>query len=259
MSAQTLQIGIVGGAGRMGQRLLALAAQSPTCCVASVLQHRRPVPLPAGSASLHTSDVFAFVQACQVVVDFSAPAAIDAVLPACTRQQVPYLVASTALSDAQDAAVAKASVALPVLVAANLSVGIAVLAGLLRQAVAQLADFDVEIVEAHHRHKRDAPSGTALHLFEHAHAARTELRAETGRTGHTAARQPAEVGLHSVRGGDVAGEHHVMLLGDGERVELSHRSHDGHVFARGALRAARWLQQQPAGRYTMQDVLGMQR
>lgn len=250
-----LRIGIVGAAGRMGQRLMQLATAHDQVVVSAVLLHKRPISVPADLHPLVTSDCAEFVDASDVVIDFSAPAAIDALLPVCARKRVPYLVASTALSEKQQAAVQHHAESLPILVAANLSVGVAVLGEVVREAARRLPEFDIEIVEAHHRHKRDAPSGTALYLFEQARASRAELRAEAGRAGNQAARRDGDVGLHAVRGGDVAGEHHVLFLGEGERLELIHRSHDGHVFARGALRAARWLQQMPNGLYAMRDVL----
>ena len=255
MSPARLRIGIVGGAGRMGQRLLHLLADHPRAAAVAALVHRRPIALPAASAAAIVHSPEALAARSDVVVDFSAPPVACALLPACAQAGVPMVVASTALGAAATADIERAASQLPILLAANLSVGIAVLGELVRAAAAALPLFDVEIVEAHHRQKRDAPSGTALYLFERARAARAEFAPHLGRSGDDALRAPGEVGLHAVRGGDVAGEHQVLLLGDGERLELGHRSHDRDVFARGAIVAAHWLHGRTPGVYSMRDVV----
>jgi 4-hydroxy-tetrahydrodipicolinate reductase len=227
----TLRLGLVGASGRMGRRLLDLVHGLDDVAITAVAQHRTPPVLPAGCTARVSADLDEVAAAADVVVDFSAPAAIDRALPACLRHRRPYLLASTGLAERQQQTLRAAADELPVLVAANLSVGISVLAGLVREACARLPEFDVEVVEAHHRHKRDAPSGTALLLYEQAASVRSGLVPAAGRSGAQAERMPNEVGLHAVRGGDVAGEHHVLLLGDGERIELGHRSHGSGRFA----------------------------
>jgi 4-hydroxy-tetrahydrodipicolinate reductase len=194
-----------------------------------------------------------------VVVDFSSPAgALDAIAYAASCGAA-LVSGTTGVDDGYFAALTEASTAIPVLHAANTSLGVWVLRALVEAAARALpASFDVEIVEAHHRRKVDAPSGTALLLEQAARDGRASLGARIdGRSGHVGARVPGEVGMHAVRGGDVVGDHAVMFLGDGERVELAHRATDRRVFARGALQAATWIVGRPAGRYSMNDVLGL--
>ena len=249
----TTPICLVGASGRMGQRLVRLLAACPDLHLASVLVHRRPpAALPAGV--LATADRAAAVAAAALVVDFAAPAVARELAPECARQGRPYLLASTALSDADTAALAAAAGQVAVLAAANLSLGVAVMADLVQRAAAQLPGFDVELVELHHRAKRDAPSGTAHMLAAALRGGRAELQPQLGRQG-TAARTSQALGMAAVRGGDVAGEHTVYFLGDGERLEIRHVSSSGDLFAVGALQAARWLLQQPPGLYAMQDRL----
>jgi len=144
----------------------------------------------------------------------------------------------------------------PVLWEPNMSLGVFVLSRLVSQAVAALAEWDIEVVEAHHRLKVDAPSGTALRLAETAQRARAGTRLVHGRQGTPGARTNDEIGMHALRGGDVLGDHTVHLLGGGERIELTHRATSRDVFAHGAIRAARWIRGKPAGRYGLADILG---
>jgi 4-hydroxy-tetrahydrodipicolinate reductase len=196
--------------------------------------------------------------AADVVIDFSLPEALEKALPGLGRAAL--VTGTTGLSEAQRAALdARAEVA-PVLAAANFSVGVNLLLGLVRKAAAALPDFDVEIVEAHHRHKIDAPSGTALALggaVAEARGVDLDALAVHGRKGRTGERPPGQIGFHALRGGDVAGEHTVSLLGTGERLSLSHAASSRAVFAAGAVRAARWVCGRAPGRYHMADVLGL--
>jgi 4-hydroxy-tetrahydrodipicolinate reductase len=190
-----------------------------------------------------------------VVIDFTAPAVTSRICEEAARSGAAIVCGTTGLDDAGKQALAAAEKKVPVLWEPNMSVGIFILSELVRRAVAAMPDFDVEIVEAHHKMKVDAPSGTALRLAEAARDARASLELVHGREGKPGARKVGELGMHAMRGGDVIGDHTVHLLGGGERLELSHRATSRDVFAHGALRAARWIAGKPAGRYALADVL----
>jgi 4-hydroxy-tetrahydrodipicolinate reductase len=201
------------------------------------------------------------IASADVVIDFSLPAAFDALLDAAVRYSRPLVIATTGLSSAQRQRIDEVAKTLPVVAAPNYSTGVAVLYHLAEQASALLADFDLEVMEMHHRRKIDAPSGTAIGLAEAAARGRKQdfrEHAVYGREGHPGARTSEEIGIMTLRGGDVIGEHTLYLAGEGERLELTHRSGNRELFARGALRAARWVAKQPPGRrYNMKDVLGL--
>lgn len=193
-----------------------------------------------------------------VLVDFSAPAALQNNLDRATEAGIPILIGTTGLDQTADAAVAAAAKTVAVLRAANTSLGVAVLSELVERAALALGpDWDVEILEMHHRHKADAPSGTALALGEAAARGRgSPLQAERGRDGTHLKRQQGAIGFASLRGGTVAGDHDVIFAGPDERLVLSHRAESRMIFARGALAAARFLIGKPAGLYSMRDVIG---
>jgi 4-hydroxy-tetrahydrodipicolinate reductase len=192
----------------------------------------------------------------EVVIDFSTPRALPALLAAAVNQKVAVVSGTTGLDDAAQAALERAAKAVPVLWAPNTSLGVHVLAELVEQAVRKLGSrFDVEIVEVHHRKKIDAPSGTALRLANAARAGRPELADVHARDGNVGPRSGQELGVVAVRGGDVIGDHTVFLLGTGERLELTHRASSRDLFAEGALSAARFLASKAPGRYTLSDVL----
>ncbi|MCY7339893.1 MAG: 4-hydroxy-tetrahydrodipicolinate reductase [Sphingomonas bacterium] len=193
-----------------------------------------------------------------VLVDFSSPAALGKSLDRAVAAGIPILIGTTGLDDFAERRIAAAASEIAVLVAANTSLGVALLADLVERAAKVLGpdQWDIEVVEAHHRHKADAPSGTALHLGQAAVTGRGgESGEERGRSGTGLARQPGAIGYAAIRGGTVAGDHDVMFLGDGERLILSHRAESRAIFARGALAAARFLHGQPAGLYAMRDVI----
>lgn len=193
-----------------------------------------------------------------VLVDFSAPDALPQSLEKAVRAGTPILVGTTGLGGEADTRIAEAAKSVAVLRAANTSLGVAVLSDLVRRAAKALGpDWDVEIVEMHHRMKADAPSGTALALGQAAAAGRgTPMQAERGRDGTGLKRSAGAIGFASLRGGTVAGEHDVIFAGQDERLILSHRAENRMIFARGALAAARFLAGKPAGLYSMRDVIG---
>jgi 4-hydroxy-tetrahydrodipicolinate reductase len=196
-----------------------------------------------------------------VLVDFSAPDGLKASLDRAVSAGIPILVGTTGLKPEHHAAIAEAAKSIAVIHAPNTSLGINLLRDLVEKATARLGpDWDIEILEMHHRHKVDAPSGTALMLCQAAAKGRGATVQELSRfdriSEHPHAREPGSIGYASLRGGSVAGEHVVILAADGERIELGHRADSRKIFARGALAAARFLAGRPAGLYTMQDVIG---
>ena len=240
------RIGIVGSKGRMGQALVAAIA-------AAGAQH-------AGGID-QSGDVAALAQGSDVLVDFSTPDALEATLDAGLAAGVPVLVGTTGLTERHHWLIDQAAERIAVLQTGNTSLGVNMLAWLVEQAAARLSeDWDIEIVETHHRMKVDAPSGTALLLGEAAARGRhiaLDGHSARGRDGPTGARAPGDIGFASLRGGSVAGDHSVYFLGPGERVGLTHLAEDRSIFAAGAVKAALWLIGQPAGRYTMREVLGL--
>jgi len=253
---------VSGSGGRMGRTLRSLAAADPGWEVVGGLDrngvdHRDELPQlpPEAAADL--------LRGCDAVIDFSAPSFLTALLRSQGEalEGKALIVGTTGLGAEEEELIEEASGRGPVLVAANFSVGVNLLAALAEQAARVLdARFDVEIVETHHRRKEDAPSGTALALGEAVAAGRGIPLADAridGRSGRPGARPTGEIGFHALRGGDVIGEHHVHFIGDLERIELTHRASDRTLFAAGALHAARWLVGRDPGRYTMRDVLGL--
>lgn len=238
-------IGIYGSLGRMGQ---AIAAAAP--------EMNAQV---AGGADVR-DDPLAIAAAADVLIDFSAPQALEAHLAAARAAGRPIVIGTTGLSPQHHALIDAAAREIAVLQTGNTSLGIGLLQRLVREAAARLgADWDIEIVEMHHRHKADAPSGTALMLGNAAAAGMGTTLAEaevTDRAGTVGPRSSGTIGLASLRGGSVVGDHSVVFATQGERIELIHRADDRAIFARGAVKAALWLAGRPAGRYTMDQVLG---
>ena len=240
------KIGIIGSAGRMGQALIdAIAAAGQT---------------HAGGID-EDGDLAALVAASDVLVDFSSPHALEANLDACIAAGKPIVVGTTGLEERHHYLIDDAARDIPVLQTGNTSLGVTMLAALVEQAANQLGkDWDIEIVEMHHRHKVDAPSGTALLLGEAAAKGRgIELKShsERGRDGNIGARERGTIGFASLRGGSVAGDHSIIFASDNERIELTHRAENRAIFASGAVKAAMWLVAQKAGRYGMNEVLGV--
>jgi 4-hydroxy-tetrahydrodipicolinate reductase len=196
-----------------------------------------------------------------VFVDFSVPEGLPEHLEAARAARKPILIGTTGLGPEHRRLIEEASAEVPVLQAANTSVGVNLLAHLVRETAARLGkDWDIEILEMHHRHKADAPSGTALLLGEAAAEGRgvsLEDVRDRGRDGLTGARETGHIGFAALRGGSVAGDHQVIFAGEGERIELGHRAESRAIFARGAIEAALWLKDRPAGLYSMADVLGL--
>jgi 4-hydroxy-tetrahydrodipicolinate reductase len=203
-----------------------------------------------------SADVASALLGASVVIDFSSASAVPNLLALAARRGVAVVSGTSNLGDAGKRALERAAESVPVLWAGNMSLGVQVLAEAVELALRRLGrGYDVEIVELHHRRKIDAPSGTASRLVEAVHAARPNARELRGRDGEVGARSADEVGVFGVRGGDVIGDHTVYLLGDGERLEFTHRATNRDLFAHGALRVARFLSGKPPGRYSIADAL----
>lgn len=260
-----MKIAIHGATGRMGRAIARLAREAHGMEVVGAIAHAdapeqgRDIGELAGIGPMGvivTADVGSGILGADVIIDFSVVPAVKAIAKAAERAKIPLVSGTTGLDDEAKRALETASKAVPVLWAANMSLGIEVLSRLVRQAIAQLGPgFDVEIVETHHRAKVDSPSGTAHRLVEAAKESRSELRARYGREGIVGARPDDEIGVFALRGGDVIGDHSVHLLGPGERIELTHRATNRDLFAHGALRAARWIVGKAPGSYAIRDLV----
>lgn len=241
----TPRIAIIGAKGRMGQAIAA-AATAANIEIAAVIDIGDKLPTAAEHAD--------------TLIDFSTPALTRDVIQLAITKEKRLVVGTTGHTPEQKAELQKLAAQIPTVWAGNYSIGVNLLYALTRQAAATLGpDYDTEVIEMHHRYKKDAPSGTAERLLEiileERRLDRTALR--HGRQGITGERTQNEIGIHSLRGGDVVGDHTVLFAALGERLELTHKAGDRSIFARGALRAARWLATQAPGLYDMQDVLNL--
>ncbi len=240
-----LQILLNGARGRMGQTIATVAAEMDARIFAATDVGDNP--------STHIAD-------CDVVVDFSSPQGTRSLIESAVAHRKPIVIGTTGHESAQKLELLHLAAKVPCVWAGNFSVGVNLLFALTRRTAAVLgADYDTEVVEMHHRFKKDAPSGTAARLLEIILEERkldnSALR--HGRSGLAGERKPTEVGIHSLRGGDVVGDHTVVFAALGERIELTHKAGDRAIFARGAVRAAHWVVKQQPGVYDMQDVLGL--
>jgi 4-hydroxy-tetrahydrodipicolinate reductase len=265
-----MNIAVSGAAGRMGKRILALAHENPECTISGALEFPQSPFLGmdagevAGIGHLGipiTSDVNEVLAKCDVFVDFSAPAATVAHVEAAAKLGKAIVVGTTGFSDDQKAALVEVGTHTRCLVAPNMSMGVNLLFKIAESVARALGpEYDVEIVEAHHRMKKDAPSGTAdklAHIIAEALGRDLKTVGVYGRKGQVGERTSHEIGVMALRGGDIVGEHTVMFVTGGERIELIHRAHSRDALAKGAVRAALWLVGQPKGVYDMQDVLGL--
>lgn len=254
MKDETLRVAVSGAGGRMGAMLLQLIEEAPDLTLAAALE--RPEHPQAGTRFV--ADPAEALADAQVLVDFSLPAATPALLRAAAESGVAVVCGTTGLDEAAKRALDVAAAQVPVVWAPNMSLGVNLLFALVEQVARALPlAYDAEIVELHHRHKRDAPSGTALGLLRALRAGRPEGTDCFGRHGDLPERPFGDIGVHAVRGGEVVGEHQVHLLGPYERLELTHQAQSRAAFAQGALEAARWVAGRTPGRYDMQDVLGL--
>lgn len=251
-----LSLALLGASGRMGQAIARIANEGERIDVVARFSRE-----DSSGTSLRD---FARIakEARAVVIDFSSVEGTRAFAPVAAESMLPMVVGTTGLGADGHALLAEASRTIPIFYASNMSVGVHVLGTLVAKAAALLGDdFDIEIVETHHRNKVDAPSGTALTLLDRARARPSKHEGDGermivhGRSGRPGARPAGQIGMHALRGGDVIGDHSVHFLGDGERLELVHRATSRDVFARGAIRAAEWLKDRTPGLYGMDDLL----
>jgi 4-hydroxy-tetrahydrodipicolinate reductase len=242
-----IRIIIIGSRGRMGRALIACAANF----------RELEITGQVGSGD----DLSTVIGRGDVVIDFSSHSATSGIVELCAKKKKAVVIGTTGHSEKEKSQIANRGSQIPMVWSSNFSTGVNTLFWLTRKAAEILGtDFDLEIVEMHHRLKKDAPSGTAKSLAEILAGVRNlqlEKAARHGRAGIVGERTPAEIGIHSVRGGDVVGDHTVIFANTGERLELTHKASSRDTFANGALRAARWVVKQKAGLYDMQDVLGL--
>ena len=243
-----MNISVTGRSGRMGQTVVAAIEAE-------------------AAAEVHSThdtgeDLAAALAGSEAVIDFTLPVLTDELLKSALEKRVPLVIGTTGHSDEQKKAITEASRSIPIVHASNFSTGVNLLFHLTRKAAAILGNetFDIEVTEMHHRHKVDAPSGTARTLLDILNEETKTTYADDvthGREGNVGPRPSREIGMHTLRGGDVVGDHTVMFAADGERFELTHKASSRMTFASGAVRAALWLRDRKAGLYDMQDVLGL--
>jgi len=239
-----LKVGIVGSKGRMGQTLISIA-QSESAEIAFEKDQG--------------DDLFENIESADIIIDFSFHSVTPALAAICADKKIPLIIGTTGHSETEKAQIVAASKTIPMVWAGNYSVGVNLLFYLTETAAKILGtDYDPEILELHHRHKKDAPSGTALNLAESIQKAAqfSEAKLETSRSGESGERSRKEIGLHAIRGGEIVGEHTVFFVGENDRIELTHRASDRGIFASGAYRAAHWVKDQEPGIYSMRNVLG---
>lgn len=261
------KLGINGACGRMGKRIIQLAHEDPELHIAAAIDfaghpdHGHDVGTTCGLAAkgLHITADVPLSTHLDVMIDFSLPEGTMSILKTCIDRKIPLVVATTGHTDAQMREIEAAAHHTAVLIAPNMSLVVNVLYKLVHQAAIALKDkgFDVEIIERHHRYKKDSPSGTALHFAKVIQNAMGDMPIRHGREGLVGQRPANEIGMHAVRSGDNVGEHTILFSTLGETMELVHKGHTVDAYVRGALQAAKFLASKPAGRYTMNDVLGL--
>lgn len=265
-----LNIAVTGAAGRMGRALITACDHHSDTRLAAAVERPGNTLIGSDAGDLAglgplnvsvTDSVNDVVDAFDTLIDFTTPASTLQNLESCLQHRKNIIIGTTGIDDDGKKAIHAAAESIGIVFAPNMSVGVNLCFKLLDTAARILGDgFDIEVIEAHHRHKVDAPSGTALRMGEVvANALGRELAdcAVYGREGVTGARDPNTIGFDTIRGGDIVGDHTVLFAGEGERVEITHKASSRMTFANGAIRAAIWLQQQPTGLYDMQDVLGL--
>ncbi len=269
MTTDPLRIAIAGAGGRMGRMLIEAVQQAEDCVLAGAFD-QPGAPLIGSDASIGLSqpcgvivrdDPHTSLDGADVLIDFTRPTGTLAQLAVCRECKVAAVIGTTGFSDAQKAEIAQIAQDIPIVLAPNMSVGVNVTLKLLEMAAKALATgYDIEIIEAHHRHKVDAPSGTALKMGEViAGALGRDLKdcAVYAREGVTGERDPSSIGFATIRGGDIVGDHTVLFAGIGERIEITHKSASRVTYAQGSLRAARFLRGRQSGLFDMFDVLGL--
>ncbi|MCI4400210.1 MAG: 4-hydroxy-tetrahydrodipicolinate reductase [Campylobacteraceae bacterium] len=253
-----VKVGIYGATGRVGKLLCRVVEESDGMELSSVYFKGENCGY---DAKLLSKDAADFLAKCDVAIDFTSPEGTEELLEAAENNPTPLVIGTTGLNAHQQNLLKDAAKSMPILYATNMSLGVALLNSLVKIASEKLREFDIEIVEMHHRHKKDAPSGTALTLAEYAAAGRgldLDSVRVSGRDGNIGARTKDEIAVMALRGGDIVGEHTVGFYNDGEFLRLSHTATSRDTFAKGAVKAAMWLAaQQKSGLYKIQDCLGI--
>jgi len=265
-----MRLAVMGAAGRMGRALVRAVHESPQCTLAGGTEAPGAESVGAdlgdlagvGALGVHvTDDPLELFTRCEGILDFTSPQATGDYVGLAAQGRIIHVIGTTGLGEADEQRIGNAARHATIVKAGNMSLGVNLLTALTEKVAAALdQDYYIEIVEMHHRHKVDAPSGTALMLGEAAASGRQvalDDHAVKAREGHTGARRSGDIGFATLRGGDVVGEHTVVFAGQGERVELTHRATDRQIFARGAVKAALWARGKPPGIYSMRDVLGL--
>ena len=267
---QTIKVGVIGAGGRMGRMLIEAVQNNPKTILNAAIERQGSSLVGAdagevaaiGRLEVQIVDVLeAVINDIDVLIDFSLPDATEKNMQVCAEHNVAMVIGTTGFNETQEQVLAKASEKIAIVYAGNYSTGVNLSLKLLGMAAKAFGnDADIEIIEAHHKHKIDAPSGTAYMMAEAVAEARGQNLKDVaiyGREGQTGERESGTIGIHAVRGGEIVGDHTVMFIADGEVVEITHRARERMTFAAGAVRAATWVTEQAVGQYDMQDVLGL--
>ncbi len=268
--AHPIKIGVIGAGGRMGRMLIEAVQDNPKTTLSAAIERQGSSLVGTDAGELAAigrlnvpvvDDLRAVIDEIDVLIDFSLPDATEQNMQICAEHNVAMVIGTTGFSPEQEQVLSDASKHIAIVYAGNYSTGVNLSLKLLGMAAKAFGnDADVEIIEAHHKHKIDAPSGTAYMMAEAVAKARGQDLKEVaiyGREGQTGARETGTIGIHAVRGGEIIGDHTVMFIADGEVVEITHRARARMTFAAGAVRAATWITEQGRGQYNMQDVLGL--
>ena len=267
---QTINVGVIGAGGRMGRMLIEAVQNNPQTTLNAAIERQGSSLVGADAGEVAAigrldvqivDDLNAVIQDIDVLIDFSLPDATEQNMQVCAAHNVAMVIGTTGFNEAQEHVLSTASGKIAIVYAGNYSTGVNLSLKLLGMAAKAFGnDADVEIIEAHHKHKIDAPSGTAYMMAEAVADARGQNLKDVaiyGREGQTGERETGTIGIHAVRGGEIVGDHTVMFIADGEVVEITHRARERMTFAAGAVRAATWVTEQAVGQYDMQDVLGL--
>ncbi|MER2163269.1 MAG: 4-hydroxy-tetrahydrodipicolinate reductase [Psychrobacter alimentarius] len=267
---QAIKVGVIGAGGRMGRMLIEAVNDNPQTTLNAAIERQGSSLVGADAGEVAAigclnvqivDDLQAVVDDIDVLIDFSLPDATEKNMQVCAEHNVAMVIGTTGFNEQQEQVLEKASEKIAIVYAGNYSTGVNLSLKLLEMAAKVFGtEADVEVIEAHHKHKIDAPSGTAYMMAEAVAAARGQNLKDVavyGREGQTGEREASTIGIHAIRGGEIIGDHTVMFIADGEVVEITHRARARMTFAAGAVRAATWVIQQEVGQYNMQDVLGL--
>ena len=265
-----INIGVIGAGGRMGRMLIEAVQNNPQTTLIAAIERQGSSLVGADAGEVAAignldvkivDDLVSVIGNIDVLIDFSLPEATAQNMQTCAEHKVAMVIGTTGFNEQQEQVLTEASTHIPIVYAGNYSTGVNLSLKLLAMAAKAFGnDADVEVIEAHHKHKIDAPSGTAYMMAEAVAEARgQDLKdvAVYGREGQTGARKQGDIGIHAIRGGEIIGDHTVMFIADGEVIEITHRARARMTFAAGAVRATTWVIEQQAGQYNMQDVLGL--